>query len=118
MKRTKKLEFSAEEREKIRIRDGNRCIFCEMRYHMKSTTEMGYMLDGIMHYIPRSKGGLGIEENGAIGCHYHHQLMDNGSKGLRTEMLTLMREYLQEFYPGWNEKNLIFNKWRQNNDDK
>ena len=79
---------------------------------MESTTSFGYQLDGIMHYIPRSQGGLGIAENGALGCHYHHQLMDNGNKGLRDEMLSYMKEYLEMHYPNWNEEDLIYNKWK------
>ncbi|MBR5377174.1 MAG: hypothetical protein IK139_07830 [Lachnospiraceae bacterium] len=111
-KATKKLQFSQKEREKIYNRDNHLCIFCRIGYHMESTTKMGYQLDGIMHYIPRSQGGLGIEQNGALGCHYHHQLMDNGNKGLRKEMREFMAGYLEGMYPGWNEKELVYNKWR------
>ena len=109
---SKRLEFSTKTRQRIMDRDRNKCIFCEMGYHMESTTEMGYMLDGIMHYIPRSQSGLGIEQNGAMGCHYHHQLMDNGNKGLRPEMREMMKNYLKRHYKDWNEEDLIFNKWR------
>ena len=112
MKRTKMTDFSQKAREKIYNRDNHHCIFCMADYHMYSTTEMGYQLDGIMHYIPRSQGGLGIEQNGALGCHYHHQLMDNGSKGLRREMLDFMKGYLKGMYPDWDEKKLVYSKWR------
>lgn len=111
-KRTKSLEFSKKTRERILCRDREMCIFCQIGYNMYSTTEMGYQLDGIMHYIPRSQGGLGIEQNGALGCHYHHELMDNGSKGLRKEMREIMKGYLSGMYPDWNEKDLYYNKWK------
>ena len=72
--------------------------------------EAGYIF-GVMHYIPRSQNGLGIAQNGAIGCQYHHNLLDNGNKGLREEMLEIFREYLKEHYPDWDEKKLTYSKW-------
>ena len=112
MKRsTRAKEFSTKTREVIKERDKTSCIFCKMGYHMKSTTQAGYLMKSIMHYIPRSQGGLGIEQNGAIGCQYHHELLDNGNKGLRGEMLELFKEYLQEHYPNWNEQDLIYKKY-------
>ena len=110
-KSTRAREFSAKTREVIKERDKMSCIFCKINYHMKSSTQAGYIMKSIMHYIPRSKGGLGIEQNGAIGCQYHHELLDNGNKGLRGEMLELFREYLQEHYPDWNEEDLIYKKY-------
>lgn len=109
-KRTRQLEFSAKTREVIKQRDRGQCIFCGKKYHLEETAEAGYYLS-IMHYIPRSKGGLGIEQNGAIGCQYHHTLMDNGNKGLRNEMLEIYKEYLQSHYPDWNEENLVYKKY-------
>jgi hypothetical protein len=64
-----------------------------------------------MHYIPRSRGGLGIPQNGAIGCRYHHQMMDQGNEGRRPEMLALFRGYLMERYPDWDEESLIYDRW-------
>lgn len=69
-------------------------------------------MTSIMHYIPRSAGGLGIEENGALGCLTHHDMMDNGFQGRRKEMLALYKEYMQGIYPDWNEDNLVYKKWR------
>lgn len=70
----------------------------------------GYIFS-VMHYIPRSQNGLGVPQNGAVGCQYHHNLLDNGCKGLRDEMLEIFREYLQEHYPDWDEKKLVYTKW-------
>ncbi|MBQ2801709.1 MAG: hypothetical protein IJF03_09975 [Lachnospiraceae bacterium] len=109
-KSTRAREFSAKTREAIKERDKMSCIFCKMGYHMESTTQAGYIIKSIMHYIPRSKGGLGIEQNGAIGCQYHHELLDNGNKGLRGEMLELFKGYLKEHYQNWNEEELIYKK--------
>lgn len=66
-----------------------------------------------MHYLPRSQGGLGIAENAALGCKYHHQMLDNGSGGRRAEMLALMAEYLKGFYPDWQETDLRYAKDRE-----
>ena len=66
----------------------------------------------IMHYIPRSKGGLGIEQNGALGCQYHHTMLDNGYQGRRAEMLEMFKGYLQNHYDNWNEEELYYRKWR------
>lgn len=67
---------------------------------------------GIMHFVPRSKGGLGIPENGAVGCYYHHNLLDNGNKGKREEMLEVFEKYLKSQYPNWDRELLFFRKWR------
>lgn len=103
-------EFSAGERQKIHERDGG-CIFCAVNYHMEKATDLGLQIKSIMHYIPRSKNGLGIKENGAVGCQYHHEMMDNGHEGRRDEMLNIFREYLKAHYPGWDEKDLVYSKW-------
>ena len=110
-KRTRKLRFDKKAKEAIVQRDYGTCLFCNMEYHMHSTSQMGYEIMDIMHFIPKSHGGLGIEKNGVLGCRYHHMLMDNGSKGLREEMLKIMEEHLRAAYPGWNREELIFKKW-------
>lgn len=104
-KQAKAREFSAKVREIIKTRDKG-CIFCKLGYRMRP--EAGYMFS-IMHYIPRSKNGLGIPQNGAVGCQYHHDLLDHSDK--REEMLEMFREYLEKHYPDWNEKKLIYSKW-------
>ena len=68
-------------------------------------------MKSIMHYIPRSKNGLGIAQNGAVGCQYHHNMLDNGNKGNREEMLAIFQNYLKKHYPDWNEKKLVYSKW-------
>lgn len=110
-KRSRKLEFTQRERQKIKERDG-RCIFCRMQYHTEECRDT-YLLEPtqIMHYIPRSHMGLGIAKNGALGCQFHHEMLDNGNKGRRPEMLRLFKEYLQRHYRDWNEKDLVYKKY-------
>uniref|UniRef100_UPI00402ADFDB hypothetical protein n=1 Tax=[Lactobacillus] rogosae TaxID=706562 RepID=UPI00402ADFDB len=78
---------------------------------MQGSTWYSQQILSVMHYIPRSAGGLGIPQNGAIGCQFHHNMLDNGNQGKRKEMLEIFRQYLQELYPEWNEDELVYRKW-------
>ena len=110
-KQAKAREFINAVRKEIISRDNQECIFCKVGYHMEQASWYGLNLKSIMHYIPRSKGGLGIEKNGAVGCQYHHEMLDNGNKGRRKEMIEIFREYLKEQYNDWNKNDLFYKKW-------
>lgn len=86
-KRSKMCEFSKSERQVIYERDNYCCIFC----YSNSTLS-------VAHYIPRSKGGLGIKENGALACQVCHRLMDFGSKEEREKYNSKMCNYLTSLY--------------------
>lgn len=110
---TKLLQFDKETKEKILERDNYSCLFCKIGYHIagKNLSSLEFNIFDIMHFIPKSSLGLGIEENGVCGCRYHHSLLDNGNKGLREEMLSIMEEYLKQYYVEWNKDNLVYRKW-------
>lgn len=110
-KRTRKLQFDTKTRKKIMERDYNACIFCMMGYPAEKATWLDLEVKDIMHFIPRARGGLGIEQNGAVGCRYHHSLLDNGNTGAREEMLKRFETYLRSIYPNWNKENLIYKKY-------
>ena len=110
-KYTRKLQFDARTRKKIIARDHGECIFCVKGYHMECTSGMLLEIKDIMHFIPKSQMGLGIEQNGAIGCRYHHNLLDNGNKGLRREMLGIFENYLKYMYSDWNKEKLVYKKY-------
>lgn len=110
-KRSKATDFTRETRQQIITRDSGKCLFCQMDYHMEKATRLDLGVRDIMHYIPRSAGGLGIPQNAAVGCRYHHSMYDNGNAGLHDEMRDIFREYLRAHYPVWDEKNLIYDKW-------
>ena len=112
-KRTRACDFTASERQHIYERDRMRCIFCEARYRMEEVDSFGTEGLEIMHYIPRSQGGLGSRRNAALGCVGHHRMLDNGSKGYRPEMMEIFREYLKQFYFDWDERDLVFDKWKE-----
>lgn len=104
-------DFDRKTAEKIFERDGQQCLFCRMGYHMECKSLMLLEIPDIMHFVNKSQGGLGIEENGVTGCRYHHGLLDNGHAGLRDEMLEMMETHLKECYPEWDKSKLKYNKW-------
>lgn len=60
------------------------------------------------HYIARSQGGLGIEQNGLTLCPACHRRYDQTTA--REEMRGFFREYLQDRYEDWNEDNLVYRR--------
>lgn len=96
--RTKAVAIPKEVREAVEKRDGYRCIFCG-----------NANARGEAHYVNRSQGGLGIEQNIVTVCPICHREMDNGknTKFFRE----IAKEYLKSKYPGWDEKKLVYNKW-------
>lgn len=108
-KRSRACEFSQKARQQIYERDKT-CIFCQMRYHMPPEEFTATQELQVMHFIPRSQGGLGIPENGALGCIYHHTLLDNG-RDTREEMLSLFEGYLIIKCDNWSRGKLVYDKW-------
>jgi len=109
-KRTKATEISDKVKIKIYERDDT-CIFCKIGYHMPTDNFYELFNLDIMHYIPRSLGGLGIPENLALGCRYHHSMLDHANIDYRKEMQEIFKKYLQKQYKDWNEKELIYKKY-------
>ena len=75
--KNRKFQFNEKARHEICARDDETCIFCRRGYHMENKDTLLYRKKDIMHYINKSQGGLGLPENGAVGCRYHHMLLDN-----------------------------------------
>ena len=112
-KYTKKLQFDIKTRERIIERDGG-CIFCMMGYPTKDATWLEFAIKDIMHFVPKSQMGLGVEQNGALGCRYHHSKLENGNgkDGFsRKEMLERFESYLRSIYPDWNKEDLVYKKY-------
>lgn len=95
--RTKAVAIKPAIREKVEKRDNYACIFCGSPNAR-----------GEAHFINRSKGGLGIEENILTVCRNCHHQLDNG------QAIKLYRshaeKYLKSKYPNWNREKLIYNK--------
>jgi len=97
-KRAKALAISDTTKRTVFARDGGLCVYCRRPGNPEA------------HYIPRSKGGLGIPENILTLCRKCHDRYDNGRTMEREGMREFFREYLQSQYPDWDEKKLIYHK--------
>lgn len=94
---TKKKQITPKVKERVWERDNHRCIYCGSP---EAAPEA--------HFIARSQGGLGVEENILTLCRRCHERYDKTLK--RPEMHEFFKSYLQEIYSDWNEKELIYHK--------
>ena len=85
-------------KDRVWERDGGCCIFCGSPHAAPEA-----------HYIPRSKGGMGVEENILTVCRYCHEQLDEGKRW--RFLRDWARGYLMEHYPDWDEEKLVFHKW-------
>ena len=100
-KQTKATEIPKTVKDAVYVRDGGRCVWCGR--------SGGYVFPEA-HFIPRSKGGLGVEENILTLCRTCHDRFDNGDRADREKMRLRFIEYFKDHYPGWNQANLIYHK--------
>jgi 5-methylcytosine-specific restriction endonuclease McrA len=99
--RTKACEIPKKVKEKVYERDGGLCIISGK--------------PGIpnAHYIPRSLGGLGIEQNVVTLAPEIHDVYDNGSwqdGNARKEIGARIKAYLDKHYPGFRDYDRIYHK--------
>lgn len=99
-KQTKEKEISKAVKIKVWNRDNHKCIFCE------KVVDVFY---ANAHFIPRSAGGLGIEENIITACEDCHREQDNGKD---TKLYDKKAEkYLKGIYgKKWDKEKLIYRK--------
>lgn len=100
-KRAKALAISEEVKQRVWCRDAGRCVWCGRR---------GPYVLPEAHFIPRSKGGLGITENVLTLCRTCHDRYDHGDRREREMMKDRFREYLKQWHPGWDESKLYYHK--------
>lgn len=98
-KRSRACDISPKVRKEVMERDGHKCIICGSTDNLQ-----------VAHYVSRARLGLGIPQNLAVMCGVCHFEMDNGKS--HRELQKLVRGHLQGFYEDWNEKELIYTKWR------
>ena len=99
-KRAKATDISMKVKKKAWERDNGCCVICGNNFNVMPNA----------HYIPRRKGGLGIEENIFTACtrltpndcHYKFDEYGTGRDKVK--------EYLQSKYPNWDETDLIYKK--------
>lgn len=96
-KRAKACDIPQKVKVAVWERDNHYCIICGNSNAMPNA-----------HYIPRSQGGLGIEENIVTLCLDCHRKYDQSVE--RTLYGEMIKEYLKRQYPNWNEKNLVYRR--------
>lgn len=97
-RQTKLTDIPMDVKMKVWERDGGKCILCGK----------SYLASPNAHYIARSHGGLGIEENIVTLCLYCHCAYDNSDQ--RKYLRDRIRGYLKMMYPNWTEENLYYRK--------
>ena len=100
-KRSKACEISPKVKEAVWNRDNHKCIICNIPVSVHFANA---------HYIKRSQGGLGIEQNIVTLCPKCHYEEDFGHNTKSYE--EIIRDYLKSKYENWNEKDLYYNKWK------
>ena len=108
-KRTKSLQFSRDTVQELLNRDGG-CFYCKRGIHMDKVPQDSRTILDVMHIVNKSQGGLGIVQNGVIGCRGHHHLLDNSE--YNQEMRVIAKDYLRILYPGWTDESVTYNKWQ------
>ena len=98
--------ISQETKKRVWERDNGRCVVCGNRVNVMPNA----------HYIPRSKGGLGIERNIVTLCteltpNKCHRRYDFGNRKERQQIKEKIRSYLMSKYPDWDESKLVYKKW-------
>lgn len=97
-KKAKACDISPKVRKEVMKRDGGCCIICGSAYGLQ-----------IAHYISRGRLGLGVPENLGVMCLICHQKYDQSK--FHKDIGKLFRAHLQEHYPNWDERKLIYSKW-------
>ncbi len=93
-KRSKACDISRKTKEVVWERDGKRCILCGSGQAMPNA-----------HFIARSQGGLGIEQNVVTLCINCHHEYDNGKN--RKGYKALISAYLENIYPNFRKRRYI-----------
>ena len=104
-KRTKATDIPMRVKRKVFERDNGRCVVCGNCCNVMPNA----------HYIPRRKGGLGIEENIVTLCtelthNKCHRRYDFGTKNEREKIGKIIRKYLKGKYDNWDEEKLVYKR--------
>lgn len=98
-KRARALQIPMKVKKIVYERDKGRCVVCGKRGLPEA------------HYIPRSAGGLGIEQNIVCLCRECHDKFDFGDGETMAHIGDMIRAYLMEHYPDWDESKLTYRKY-------
>lgn len=99
----KACEISPATKINVWDRDKHKCIFCGKAVHVSCAC---------CHFVPRSAGGLGVEQNIFTACPGCHHEQDNGLNSKAYDAFA--EKYLKSIYKGcWTKDKLIFRKRRK-----
>lgn len=96
-KETRATAISPSVKLNVYQRDRGRCIICGAPGLPEA------------HFIRRSQGGLGIEQNIVTLCRGCHREFDEGKK--HAEYKEKIRDYLEAFYPNFSDYDRIYHKY-------
>ena len=96
-RRTKALDISPRVKKRVWERDSHCCILCGSPF-----------AGPWCHYIPRSQGGLGIEQNIFTGCEKCHTAYDQSIQ--RETLRNTIADYLRSKYENWDDIRLTYQK--------
>lgn len=94
---TKACGISPAVKRAVAERDGGICVVCGRNVGLPEG-----------HYIPRSKMGLGIEENIVCICPECHDKQH--ARGCGELVRRRMKEHLDRFYPGFPDEDRVYHK--------
>lgn len=100
MKQTKAKAISTKTKKRVWDRDGGGCIICG-----------NPNADPSCHYIRRSQGGLGIEQNIVTLCQTHHRLLDSPNTPIERSLYRRMvKDHLDRHYPDFQDEKRVYRK--------
>lgn len=99
-RRTKACEIPRKVKERVYERDCESCVRCGRHVDVSNACA---------HYISRSHGGLGIEENVLTLCPDCHEEYDHSTH--RLDLKKTFGAYLSGLYEDWDEDELVYHKW-------
>ena len=104
-KKSKLCDIPQKVKQAVWERDKGRCVVCGCCFNVMPNA----------HFIPRSKGGLGIEENIVTLCteltpNKCHRKYDFGSRKEQEEIAKIIEKYLKSKYPNWDKSKLVFRR--------
>ena len=108
-RKSKATDIPMSVKKRVWERDNGCCVICGNNYNVMPNA----------HYIPRSKGGLGIEQNIFTACtrltdNDCHYKFDNGTKEEKEKLKKIVSDHFKSIYPNWSEDKLYYNKKRGN----
>ena len=98
-KRSKACDIPMSVKRDVWERDNHCCVVCGKPVPIKYANA---------HYIPRSKGGLGIKENVATACFECHFREHNAPDGQKVH--ENIGKHLHKCYPDMDERTLYYSK--------